>query len=60
MEEISREVKSIVAENAGLVNLLPPRGAEDEIAEDQAKETEEAPLDGEEILELDVESPEDV
>jgi len=59
MEEISREVKTIVAENAGLVNLLPPRGAEDEVIEGQVKEVEEAPLDDEEVLELDVESPED-
>jgi len=40
-----------------LVNLLPPRGAEDEVIEGQVKEAEEAPLDDEEVLELDVESP---
>ena len=56
MEEISREVMSIVAETSGLANLLPPKSFEDEDTEDRDEAMERALLGEEEVLELDVES----
>jgi recombination protein RecA len=61
MEEIAQEVKSILAETAGLVNLSPPRYAKDE---DASKEERDENSDGmelgdeEEILELEVDDSE--
>jgi len=61
MEEIAQEVKSILAETAGLVNLSPPRYAEEE---DASEEERGGNSDGivlgseEEVLELEVDDSE--